>query len=167
MNRALAPKTRRFFGRSISLAEQLPPTDQQSVAQLLRRVINGLNGLVDRQVQLVKQEIKEDLFAVLGAGKTLGIGIGIAAVGGLVLLNVVVMAIVLGLNEIGGWFIPYVGKFLGWIVILILLGVAFYLAYRYVMRGINEVQISPVARTRETLQEDVSWAQQLLTPNEK
>ena len=149
------------------MAEQLPPTDQQTIAQLVRRVINGLNGLVDRQVQLVKQELKEDLLAVLGAGKTLGIGIGIAAAGGLILLNVVVLIIILGLNEIGSWFIPYVGKFLGWIVMFALLGVLFWLAYRFVMRGIREVKISPLDRTRKTLGEDVDWARHLLTPSEK
>jgi len=149
------------------LAEQLPPTDQQTVAQLVRRVINGLNGLVDRQVQLVKQELKEDLFEVLGAAKTLGIGVGIGAAGGLILLNVVVLIIVLGLNEIGSWFIPYVGKFLGWIVMFALLAVLFLMAYRFVMRGIKEVQISPLDSTRKTLGEDVDWARHLLTPNEK
>ncbi len=149
------------------MAEQLPPTDQQTVAQLVRRVINGLNGLVDRQVQLVKQELKEDLFEVLGAAKTLGIGVGIAAAGGLILLNVVVLIIVLGLNEIGSWFIPYVGKFLGWIVMFALLAVLFLMAYRFVMRGIKEVQISPLDSTRKTLGEDVDWARHLLTPNEK
>jgi uncharacterized membrane protein YqjE len=157
----------RLIWRSTSLAEQLPPTDQQSIAQLLRRIINGLNGLVDRQVQLVKQELKEDLFEVLRAAKTLGIGAGIAAAGALILLNVVVLMIILGLNEIGSWFIPYVGKFLGWIVMFALLAGLFFLAYRYVMRGIKEVQISPLDRTRKTLGEDVDWARHLLTPSEK
>jgi uncharacterized BrkB/YihY/UPF0761 family membrane protein len=149
------------------LAEQLPPTDQQTMAQLVRRVINGLNGLVDRQVQLVKQELKEDLLAALGAGKTLGIGVGIAVAGALALLNVLVLIIVLGLNEIGSWFIPYIGKFLGWIVMFALLAVVFVMAYRFVMRGIKQVQISPLDRTRETLREDIDWAQHLLTPSEK
>jgi uncharacterized BrkB/YihY/UPF0761 family membrane protein len=156
-----------FLGRSTSLAEQLPPTDQQTIAQLVRRIINGLNGLVDRQVQLVKQELKEDLLAALGAGKTLGIGVGIAAAGGLILLNVLVLIIVLGLNEIGSWFIPYVGKFLGWIVMFALLGAMFFMAYRFVMRGIKEIQISPLDRTRDTLREDIDWARHLLTPSEK
>jgi len=149
------------------LAEQLPPTDQQTIAQLLRRIINGLNSLVDRQVQLVKQEIKGDLLAYLLAGKTLGIGAGVGVVGALMLLNVLVLVIVLGLNEIGNWLWPGPGKFLGWLVMLILLTVLFYLAYRFVQRGLREVQISPLARTRETMSEDVSWAKQLLTRNER
>ena len=149
------------------MAEQLPPTDQQSIAQLARRVINGLNALVDRQVQLVKQEIKEDLLAVLMAGKTMGIGAGAAVVGGLMLLDVLVLVIVLGLNEIGNWLWPGPGKFLGWLVMLIILAVLFYLAYRFVQRGLREVPISPLARTRETISEDVSWAKQLLTRNER
>lgn len=149
------------------MAAQLPPTDRQTTNQLFRRIVNGLNGLVDRHVQLIKQELKEELFTAIGAGKWLGIGIGVAAVGALVLLNVLVMMIVLGLNELGSWFIPYIGQFLGWIVILILIAVVFFLAYRFVRRGIREIRISPLEETRESLREDIEWARQLLTRNER
>jgi len=149
------------------VAAQLPPTDRQTTNQLFRRIVNGLNGLVDRHVQLIKQELKEELFTAIGAGKWLGIGIGVAAVGALVLLNVLVMMIVLGLNELGSWFIPYIGQFLGWIVILILIAVVFFLAYRFVRRGIREIRISPLEETRESLREDIEWARQLLTRNER
>ena len=149
------------------MAAQLPPTDRQSTTQLFRRVVNGLNGLVDRHVQLVKQELKEELLTILIASKTLGIGAGVAVVGALVLLNVVVMMLVLGLNEIGSWFIPYVGKFLGWIVVLILIGVVFYVAYKLLTRGVQEVQISPLKETREAVAEDMTWVRQLLTRNER
>ena len=149
------------------MAAQLPPTDRQTTTQLFRRIVNGLNGLVDRHVQLIKQELKEELFTAVGAGKWLGIGLGVAAVGGLVLLNVLVMMLVLGLNELGSWFIPYVGQFLGWIVILIVIAVVFFLAYKFVRRGIREIRISPLEETRQTLQEDIQWARQLLTRNER
>jgi hypothetical protein len=149
------------------VAAQLPPTDRQTTGQLFRRIVHGLNGLVDRHVQLVKQELKEDLLAELQAGKTLGIGVGIAVVAALMLLNVVIMMLVLGLNELGGWLIPYVGRFLGWIVVLVLIAVILYLAYRYVMRGIREVRISPLEGTREAMREDITWARQLLTRNGK
>lgn len=154
-------------GRMTRVAAQLPPTDRQSTNQLFRRVVNGLNGLVDRHVQLIKQELKEELLTILTASKTLGIGAGIAIVGALISLNVVVMMLVLGLNEIGSWFIPYVGKFLGWFVILILIGVIFFLAYKLVMRGVREAQISPLEESREALREDIEWAKQLLTRNER
>ena len=147
------------------MAAQLPPTDRQSTTQLFRRVVNGLNGLVDRHVQLVKQELKEELLALLGAGKTLGMGAGVAIVGALILLNVLIMMLVLGLNEIGSWFIPYVGKFLGWFVVLILIGAIFFVAYKLVMRGYQEVQISPLKETRDAVSEDISWVRQLLTRN--
>ena len=149
------------------MAQQLPPTERQSTTQLFRRIVNGVNGLVDRHVQLVKQELKEELLAVLGAAKTLIFGGAVAIVGALVLLNVLVMMLVLGLNEIGGWLWPGPGQFLGWIVIIILLVVVFFLAYKLVMRGIKEVKLSPIERTRATVQEDIEWARQLLTRNGK
>jgi uncharacterized membrane protein YqjE len=165
----ILPSARRAtaFRRITRVAAQLPPTDRQTTTQLFRRIVNGLNGLVDRHVQLIKQELKEELFTAIGAGKWLGIGIGVAVVGALVLLNVLVMMIVLGLNELGSWFIPYVGQFLGWIVILIVIAVVFFLAYRFVRRGIREIRISPLEETRATLQEDITWARQLLTRNER
>ena len=141
------------------MAAQLPRTEQQSIGQLLRRVINGLNGLVDRQIQMAKQEAKEDLFEVLGAGKTLGIGAGIAVLGALLLLNVLTMAIVLSLNMIWPW--------LGWIVIVLIIAGVFFAAYRFIMRGIREIRITPIDRTRRTLREDIRWARHLLTRNGK
>jgi uncharacterized BrkB/YihY/UPF0761 family membrane protein len=149
------------------VAAQLPPTDRQTTNQLFRRIVNGLNGLVDRHVQLIKQELKEELYTALGAGKWLGIGAGVAVVGALVLLNVLIMMLVLGLNELGSWFIPYVGKFLGWIVILILIAVVFFLAYKFVRRGIRELRFKLLGETRATLQEDITWVRQLLTRNER
>lgn len=147
------------------MAAQLPTTDRQSTTQLFRRVVNGLNGLVDRHVQMVKQELKEELFKLLNAGKTLGIGAGVALVGALILLNVIVMMLVLGLNELGSWYIPYIGPFIGWIVVLILVAVVFFVAYRLMIRGVREVKITPLEGTREAVREDIEWARQLLTRN--
>ena len=141
------------------MAEQLPPTPQQSIGQLLRRVINGLNGLFDRQIQMAKQEVKEDLFEALGAAKTLGIAAGIAVLGALMLLIVITMAIVLALNAIAWW--------LGWLVIVIIIAIIFFLAYRFAMRGLREIRITPVNRTRRTLREDIKWARHLLTRSAK
>jgi uncharacterized membrane protein YqjE len=137
------------------VAEQLPSTPNQTIGQLLRRVVNGVNGLVDRQIQMAKQEAKEDVLQVLGAAKTLAIGAGIAVLGALILLNVVTLAIVLSLNMIWPW--------LGWIVIVLIIAGVFFAAYTFVKRGIREVRVTPVQRTRRTLREDIKWARHLLT----
>jgi len=154
------------------VAAQLPPTDRQSTTQLFRRVVNGLNGLVDRHVQLVKQELKEELLTLLKASKTLGIGAGVAIVGALILLNVLVMMLVLGLNWIGlaivgenRGFLSWLGGSLGWFVALIVIVVIFFLAYKLVMRGYQEAKISPLKETRDAVSEDVTWVRQLLTRN--
>ena len=141
------------------MAEQLPRTEQQSIGQLLRRIVNGLNSLVERQIQIAKQEVKEDVLDVLRAGKTLGIGIGVALVGLLILLNVITMAIILSLNMVWPW--------LGWIVIGLILVALFIVAFTVIKRGVREIRISPVDRTRRTLKEDATWARRLLTRNGK
>jgi uncharacterized membrane protein YqjE len=139
------------------VAEQLPRTEQQSVGQLLRRIIRGVDSLIDHQIQIAKQEAKENVWELVGAAKTLGIGAAIGLLGALILLNVVTMALVLSLNMIWPW--------LGWIVVVLIIAVLFFLAYRFVRRGLSEVPMSPVERTRRTLREDVRWARQLLTRN--
>jgi H+/Cl- antiporter ClcA len=142
-----------------------PRVEEQSLGDLLRRILNNLNLLVDQQIALVKQEIREHIADELRASKTLLIGAAIAVVGALILLNLVVMMLVLGLNEIGRWLIPYVGPWLGWFVAFVLLGVMFWMAYRIVLRGIREARISPISKTRASLEEDLEWAQRLLKSN--
>jgi uncharacterized membrane protein len=145
------------------VAQTLPPTEQQSIAQLLRRVINGLNGIIDRQIEMAKQELKENLYELLGASKTLAIGAAIGVVGALILLDALVLAIVLGLNQISAWWLG--GPWLGWVVIVLIIIGGFLAAYFVVRRGLREVQVSPLGRTRETFRENADWAQHQLTRN--
>jgi hypothetical protein len=161
----LRKRNRAMSRRYTRVAELLPPTEEQSIAQLFRRIVNGLNGLIDRQIQLAKQEAKENLFEVLGASKTLAIGAGIGVVGALFLLNLFTLALVLGLNEVSGWL--GVGKWLGWVVGFLLLVALFAVTYIVVRRGLREVRVSPLSRTRQTLMEDADWAGHLLTPSGK
>jgi len=149
------------------VTEQLPPTSQQSVGQLFRRIVNGLNDLVDRQIELAKQEAKEDVLDALRASKTLAIGVGIALAGVLILLDMLTMTIVLSLNVLGARFIPIVGPWLGWLVVLVLLVALFLAALGVIKRGLRDIRVSPIDRTRQTLKEDAEWAQRLLTRNGK
>lgn len=139
------------------MAQQLPRAEGQAFGQLFRRIVNGVNGLVDRQILLAKQEAKENFLEALAAAKTLAIGAGIAVLGALILLVVVTVALILSLNMIWPW--------LGWIVIGLILAALFFAAYTFVKRGLREIRIQPIARTRRTLREDKAWAQRLLTPN--
>ena len=54
--------------------EQLPPTERQSVTDLVRRIINGLHDTIERQIELAKQELEENLIQVGKASALLIVG---------------------------------------------------------------------------------------------
>jgi hypothetical protein len=51
--------------------------------------------------------------------------------------------------------------------VLLLIAALFFAAYRFVMRGIHEIKMDPMDSTRKSLQEDLTWARQLLTRDGK
>ncbi|MFN0074338.1 MAG: phage holin family protein [Chloroflexota bacterium] len=134
-------------------AEQLPPTEQQTIADLVRRIINGVQDIIDRQVELAKAEIKENLVQVGKASGLLIVGavlLFLTAIFLLITIILVVEAIFPG----RGWIAA--------LVITLALGIT---GAILVLRGKDRVMISPVARTRQTLKEDLAWARRPLIRN--
>jgi uncharacterized membrane protein YqjE len=125
----------------------------ESTGELVRRVLRDLQGLLDRQIDLVKLELREDLQQVARAGKTLGIGLGLLLFAAICFVNF----LFLGLDTLlPRW---------GWLAALccaLLFGLLGYLLTR---RGREEVKLQPLARTRETLKEDAVWVKHPLTSN--
>ena len=126
----------------------------EPTADLVRRLINKIQALLDKQVALVKQELKEDVQQVVGAGKTLGIGVGLLLVGALCLID----GIFLTIEHFTRW---------GWLAALVCALVLLILGAVIAKQGVAKVKVQPLARTRETLKEDAEWAKHRLTPNGK
>src|SRR5919198_4300903 len=126
----------------------------EPTADLVRRLINNIQALLDKQVALVKQELKEDVRRVVGAGKTLGIGVGLLLVGALCLID----GIFLTIEHFTRW---------GWLAALVCALVLLILGAVIAKQGVAKVKVQPLARTRETLKEDAEWAKHRLTPNGK
>ena len=120
---------------------------------LVRRLINDLQTLVDRQVQLAKQEFHEDLKQVADAGKTLGVGLGLVIVAGLCFFHFLFLAI--------DTFLPR----WGWLAALVLTLVFGIVGGLLAKRGKSQVKLEPLARTRETLKEDATWAKHQFNSN--
>ena len=79
--------------------EQLPPTERQTIADLVRRIINGVQDIIDRQIELAKQELKETVTQVAKAS-------GLLIAGGVLLF---LTAIFLLITIIMNFFVfPYV-----------------------------------------------------------
>ena len=125
-------------------------------AALVRRLISSVQGLIDKQVELVKEEIREDIGQVAGAAKLLGIGVA------LLLLALICFFDFLFLL-IGAIF----GAVWGWVAALVCTLAFGILGVVLAIKGKGQVKVQPLARTRETLKEDAEWAKHRLTPNGK
>jgi Putative Actinobacterial Holin-X, holin superfamily III len=62
------------------------PLPRATLIELIGRLINDVSDLADRQIDLAKQEIGEAKDEAIGAAKRIGIGAGIAAAAGLLLV---------------------------------------------------------------------------------
>lgn len=133
---------------------------ERSTADLIRRLIDDANGLIELQIRLAKLEAKENLWAALGGGKSLGIAAGI----GVLTLIGLVMFVISGLAALAHLILPagilenIFGSIWFWaLVFTVATGVA---AAMFALRGIRQVKISPLEKTRETLREDLEWLRQ-------
>jgi hypothetical protein len=133
--------------------------------ELVGRIINNVSDLLDKQIQLAKQEVSEDIGKVIGAVKTLAIGGGIAAGVALLLVITLWVGLMLALIGLFDWLIGTGWGWIGWLISLLILGIPGFIAYRIIKKGINQIQISPLQRTRATLKEDLEWVQTLRTRN--
>lgn len=120
---------------------------------MLRRLVNDVDGLIDRQVELARQEVTDNVRQVTRGGRVLAAGV-VLLLGACVSLVVLVVALL--------------GLFLAlWLAALVAL-LFFALAGGVVtLVGWRRVSIRPLAETRAALREDVEWARQQLRPGER
>jgi hypothetical protein len=124
----------------------------QPTPELVRRLLEDVQTLIDKQIGLTKQELREDVGQVAGAARTLAIGLALLAVGGISLLA----GLILTIEHFTGW---------GWLSALVLAIVLLTAGALVAKSGAGKVKLQPLARTRETLKEDAEWAKHRLTPN--
>lgn len=130
-----------------------PRVREAPSGDLVRGLIADVQRLIDAQILLVKQELREDLHQVAGAAKTLGIGLGLLLATGICFFNF----LFLGIDTLfprWGWVAALVCTLLFGIVGALLAN-----------KGKGQVKVEPLARTRESLKEDAEWAKHRLTPN--
>ncbi len=132
--------------------------DQLSLGELGRRLTDTVTELVHKQIELAKQEVREDLRQNVRAGIWLGVG-G-------VLLLFAVICLLIGLTALTGMLLgaPVGGHAAGagiWLAIFAIAGVVCLLI------GKRRLQTQPLGRTRTEAKESVEWAKQRLTPPAK
>jgi uncharacterized membrane protein YqjE len=132
----------------------------RSTPDLIRRLIDDANGLIELQIRLAKLEAKENLMSALGGGKSLGIaaGLGILALIGLVVLIITGLAALFRLLLPAGLLERILGG--DWFWALVFTVVTGAVAALFALRGIRQIKISPLQKTRESLREDMEWLKQ-------
>ena len=135
------------------MAATHPGQQNEPTGDLVRRLIENIQTLVDKQVLLVKQELREDLGQLAGAAKTLGIGVALLLLAGICFFHFLFLAIDTLLPR---W---------GWLAALLFTVAFAVLGGMLAIKGKNKVKVQPLVRTRETLKEDAEWAKHRLTPN--
>ena len=119
-----------------------------TTAGLVREVALRSTLLLGKEVELARTEAENDIAAELAMAK----GLGVAAVAGIVTLNMLLVALVFALT-------PYIA---GWAAALAVAGAM--LLVTFVAGGIGwHYHVGrPLERTRKTLKEDVHWAKEEL-----
>ncbi len=135
------------------MARTGPGLQNESTGDLIRRTLQDLQELLDKQVALVKLELREDVHQLVKAGKTLGIGLGLLMAAGICFFDFLFH----GINTLfPGW---------GWVAALVATLVFGIAGAILAKRGREEVKVQPLSRTRETLKEDAAWVKHPLTHN--
>jgi uncharacterized membrane protein YqjE len=126
--------------------------DQLSINDLGRRLVDTTSDLVHKQIELAKQEAREDLRQNVRAGILLGIGA--------VLLLFAVICLLIALTAATALLLGnrlWLGALI-WLLIFAVAGAAF------LFFGKQRLQLRPLGRARAEAKENVEWVRQRLTP---
>src|SRR5919198_5821172 len=130
-----------------------PSNSEPSLAQLLTGIVNDAKELMRQELALAKHEIREDLRKTKTAMLSLGIGIGVAAIGGLLLILMLVHL----LQALAGRPLWVCYGIVGGLF-LIMGGVLFLIAKHTIAR----IDVVP-PQTVETMKENVQWIKERAT----
>jgi hypothetical protein len=130
-------------------ANQVPGSaspESLSTFELMRAITNDVERLVKTQIALAKAEVRADLS---NEGKMVA-GLGVAAVAGLLAVNLLFVTLILVLATV----LP------PWVAGLVVSGAVLLVAAIAGVVGWGKRVRHPMARTRHEIQEDVKWTKE-------
>ncbi len=126
---------------------------QLNTGELVRRLINNMSTLVDREAGLARQEARADAIQV-------GIAVAGLAAAGLLIYTAVVALIVALVVGLASALYP-------WAAALIVAVVFAVLGIIAALIGLSRIKMRPLARTRRTVREDIQWVRAQMTSQAK
>jgi hypothetical protein len=153
------------------------PLPQATLLELFGRLINDVSDLVDRQIELARQEVVEARDEAIAAATRTAIGAAIAIAAALLVVIWAWTAFIWFFNWLFGFIVfptpfgPQSLAWFGWVLgVTVPVAAAYFVGWnRYIKPGIEEARaiFPPLPRTRETLKEDLEWVRRLRTPSER
>jgi hypothetical protein len=128
--------------------ENVPRLSEPSLSSLVGGIINDFQSLMKQEVALARREIADELRKAKQAAISLGIGVGVLAIGGLLLIFMLVHLL--------SWAVPAIPLWACYGIIgglLILAGGALLLRAKAKAEDIHVVP----ERTAETMKENLKW----------
>jgi hypothetical protein len=122
------------------------PLEPLSTAELVGEIGSKAMLLVGKEIELARQEMKEDVRSEIAMVK----GFAVAAVAALSTVNLLLVAAVFGLVD----FVP------GWLAALCLAGVTLLVAVIAGAIAWRKRVVAPMDLTRKSVKEDVQWAKE-------
>jgi uncharacterized membrane protein YqjE len=133
---------------------RLPETESEGVGQLVKGIVQDMEKLAQQHIALFKKDIKHDLEKLKQGAFSLGIGLGVTLIGGLLLgLALSNLILLLFPDPADRWRWAAYG-----IVGILITGAGGFMLY---LGGKEVEQATPVAeKTMEALEDDVKWLNQ-------
>jgi len=137
------------------MANHSSSSSEPSLAALLSGIVNDAKNLLLQEFTIAKLEVQDELRKTKSAAISFGIGIGIAAIGGLLLILMIVHLLA-DLTEIPLWgCYGIVGG------ILLVIGIIFLVTGKQTAEKIDVIP----PQTTETLKENARWLKEQTTSN--
>ncbi|MCL5960836.1 MAG: phage holin family protein [Chloroflexi bacterium] len=124
---------------------------RMTTRELLKFLVRDVSVLVDRQMELARQEAKENLQATIFSLALL--------IGGGLLLVLALISLLVGVILALGLLVP------GWLAGVILFVFFAVVGGLLALFGRKTLVTRPLQRTRDTLKEDLEWAKARVTSN--
>ena len=130
------------------IAENEPMLSEPSLSSLVGGIINDFQVLMKQEVALARRELAEELRKAKQAARVLGIGLGIAAMGGLLLALMLVFLL--------NWAVPAIPLWGAFGVVGLLLVALAGMLLLHAKNKAEEIHMVP-EQTAETMKENLQW----------